>query len=69
MRHVQKIGAISKLNLSGVKLLYDTYKSNGGTKKWTDFQKALKTGDITFSDFKITVLKYSNGDIKDTDNG
>ena len=64
-----KISAISKSNLLGVKLLYDTYKSNGGTKKWNDFQKALKTGDITFSDFKITVLKYSNGDKKDTDNG
>ena len=42
-------------NIKAIKLLYNVYKNNNGTKKWNEFQKALKDGDITFSDYKITV--------------
>lgn len=42
--------------LKSVSYMYDVYKNNGGTKKWNEFQKALKTGDITFSDYKITII-------------
>ena len=51
------IAGKGKHNLAHVKFLYTVYKNNGGEKKWNDFQKALKTGDITFSDYKITVFK------------
>ena len=44
-------------NIKAIKFLYDMYKCNGGNIKWNDFQKALKTGDITFSDYTITVFK------------
>ena len=44
-------------NMKAIKLLYSVYKNNGGTKKWNDFRKALATGDITFSDYTITVFK------------
>lgn len=43
-------------NMNAIKFLYNIYKNNGGIKKWNEFQKALKTGDITFSDYEITVL-------------
>lgn len=46
-----KISAACK----GKKVLYATYKNNGGTLKWNDFQKALKSGDITFETQPITV--------------
>lgn len=49
-------------NMNAVKFLYVVYKNNGGNKKWNDFQKALKTGDITFSDYDITVLNDKQGD-------
>ena len=41
---------------SAVKFLYETYKNNGGSKKWNEFQKALKNGDITFEMQPITVF-------------
>lgn len=44
-------------NMKAIKLLYSVYKNNGGTKKWNDFRKSLTTGDITFSDYTITVFK------------
>ena len=43
-------------NMNAIKFLYNTYKNNGGIKTWNEFQKALKTGDITFSDYKLTII-------------
>ena len=51
-----KIGASRKVQFEGIKFLYNAYKNNGGILKWNDFQKALATGDITFSDYTITVF-------------
>lgn len=46
-----------RAHMKAIKFLYDMYKRNGGNIKWNDFQKALATGDITFSDYAITVFK------------
>lgn len=56
----EKIRAAQQARLVGLKLLYNTYKNNGGDKKWNDFQKALKSGDITFEMQSISV--FTNGD-------
>lgn len=45
-----------KHDLTHIKFLYTTYKNNGGIKKWNDFQKALKSGDITFEMQTISVF-------------
>ena len=42
-----------------VKNLYDIYKANDGDKSWNEFQRALKTGDITFVMQPVSV--YING--------
>ena len=49
--HRAKISAARK----GTKVLYTTYKNNGGILKWNDFCKALSNGDITFDMQPITV--------------
>lgn len=51
-----KMSEARKARLVGLRLLYNMYKNNGGDKKWNDFQKELATGDITFSDYTITIF-------------
>ena len=41
-----KLSAKVSATLQVEKVLYATYKNNGGTLKWNDFRKALKNGDI-----------------------
>lgn len=43
----------------GIKVLYTTYKNNGGILQWNAFRKALSNGEITFEMRPITV--YVNG--------
>ena len=43
-----KIGAARKEQFTAIKFMYNVYKNNGGVKRWNDFQKALKNGEITF---------------------
>lgn len=45
-----------KHDLTHIEFLYNTYKNNGGEKKWNEFQKALKSGDITFEMQPISVF-------------
>ena len=42
----------------GIKVLYTTYKNNGGMLKWNDFRKALANGEIAFEMLPITI--YTN---------
>lgn len=42
--------------IKSVSFMYEIYKNNGGTKTWNEFQKTLKIGDITFRDYKITII-------------
>lgn len=46
-----KISAVQ----TGTRVLYTTYKENGGTLKWNDFCHALKNGEITFEMQPITI--------------
>lgn len=46
-------------NIKGVKVLYTVYKAHGGKLLWNEFQRALKTGEITFEMQSISV--YTNG--------
>lgn len=55
----EKIRAARQARVAGLKLLYDTYKNNGGEKKWNDFQATIKCGDITFEMHPISV--FTNG--------
>ncbi len=60
----EKLSVSLKTYLASLKFLYCTYKNNGGSKKWNDFKRALKTGDITFSDYKITVMNDTHKESK-----
>lgn len=55
----QEMRAAQQVRFAGIKLLYSTYKNNGGNLQWNDFQKALKSGDITFETQPISV--YTDG--------
>jgi len=48
----EKMSAAKK----AIKFLYNAYKNNGGIKKWNEFQKALKNGEITFETLPISVF-------------
>lgn len=42
--------------MQAAKFLYTAYKENGGEKKWNEFLKALKRGDITFETQPVSVF-------------
>lgn len=56
-----KIREAVKKHNAAYKLLYDTYKANGGTLKWNNFKTAVANGDITFEVHPTTI--YTNKDI------
>lgn len=51
----QKMSVKVKRSMESTSFLYKVYKNNNGKLNWISFRKALSTGDITFSDYKITI--------------
>lgn len=50
---------IHKRIMQGIKFLYETYRDHNGKLNWNQFQRALRTGEITFEMLPNTI--YTNG--------
>jgi hypothetical protein len=56
----ERSSQVHKKLMQGIKFIYKVYKENSGQLNWNEFQKALKSSDITFEIQPISI--FINGD-------